>query len=110
MMNVRKAFKFDAHQKRASQEGSIGLAAAISGGLGIAFLIIGAVVGMTVAAKSAPTYINATAEAANAVAAADFGDETANSLTGPFAMVIAIGGLSALVLLIIGVVALKKGV
>lgn len=80
----------------------------IGAALGVAFLIVGAIVGAIIAAKLAPSYITAVANASQTVANADFGDDTANSLTGPMALVISISGLFGVVGLVIASIVLSR--
>jgi hypothetical protein len=76
--------------------------------LGIAFLIIGAVVTVLVVATLTPTYVSAVANATTAVSTADFGNALVNSLTSPMSLLIGIGGLFGIVLLILGAIALGR--
>lgn len=76
--------------------------------LGVAFVIVGAVVALLVAAQLLPTFIHAGANATSAITTTDFGDDTANSLRPVFGLLVALGVLISSVLLILAYVKLKN--
>jgi hypothetical protein len=77
--------------------------------LGIVVIIVGAVVGLIVLSTLFPTYSGAVANLSENVTTADWGNETANALGPVFGLLIALGGLFAIIGLAFLAYKLKRG-
>ena len=77
--------------------------------LGVAAVIIGAVVALTLISQLFPTYAGAVASISENVSTAEWGDATANSLGPVFALVVSLGGLFAIIGLVFLGYQLRKG-
>lgn len=87
---------------------SAGFSGVASKALGIAAVVIGAVVAIVLIATLYPTYGGAVANLTENVTSTDLGDSTANSLRPIFALIISLAGLFAIVGLVFLGMSLKK--
>lgn len=80
----------------------------ILAGLGVAFLIIGAVITAIIVANLTPTYGGAIGNSSKAIATTDFGNPTANALRAPMSLIVSVVGLVGIVLASIAAIVIKK--
>lgn len=83
--------------RRMDDAGAVSLSSLGGFALSIVAVVIGAVVALVVIASLFPTYAGAVKNLSQNVTNADFGNATANSLLSPFALLISLGGLFAIV-------------
>jgi hypothetical protein len=86
-----------AGMRRMSRNDAANLGAIGAVALGVASVIIGAVVSLILLSALFPSYSGAVGNLSENVSAADWGDDTANSISPVFGMLIALGGLFAIV-------------
>lgn len=77
--------------------------------MGVAAVIIAAVVALILVSNLFSTYSGAVGNLSENVTAADWGDATANGISPVFGMLISLGGLFAIVALVFAAFKLRKG-
>lgn len=93
-LDFTNARRLGRNDTAAASLGSIGTTA-----IGVAAVIVGAVVSLIILANLFPSYSGAVGNLSTNMSTADWGDDTANSLSPTFAMLISLGGLFAILAL-----------